>query len=206
MRPAGGGRGYRAGRRRLAGGDRGATRGRRFPGRAGNDAARRRGAAPVNPPPRPRSFGGGHARPALPRPAAGPFAFLSYAHAERGALDRLVAALGDHGIPFWFDDQIDPGSAWDDHLEARIRDCALLIACVSSAYEASRYCRRELKFADLLAKPILPVATSDYIWGPGLALMFQELQILRLTGADWEQRVAAHSQRLAPACAAMTRH
>jgi hypothetical protein len=29
--------------------------------------------------------------------------------------------------------------------------------------------------------------------------MFQELQILRLAGADWETRLAAHSQRLAPA-------
>jgi hypothetical protein len=166
---------------------------------------------PSGPPPSPPAFGGGHAptgpaSPSPPPPSGGPFAFLSYAHAERTHLDRLANALGRHGIPFWFDDQIDPGSAWDDHLEARIRECALLIACVSPAYEASRYCRRELKFADLLAKPILPVTAGDYVWGPGLALMFQELQILRLTGADWEARVAAHSQRLAPACTAMTKH
>lgn len=156
------------------------------------------------PPSRPAApSGGGHGPPAGPPPAppAGPFAFLSYAHVERAQLDRLAAALRDRGIPYWFDDQIDPGSAWDDHLEARIRECALLIACVSPAYEASRYCRREIKFADLLAKPILPVAANDYVWGPGLAMMFQELQILRIAGSDWQQQVAVHSQRLAPACA-----
>lgn len=114
---------------------------------------------------------------ALPQ-SSGAFAFISYAHRNRAFVDDLLAVLHQHRMAFWFDDGIDPGSRWDEALETRIRDCSVLVACVSNEYQASKYCRRELKFADLLNKPILPVAPGSWTWGPGLQMMFQEYQIL----------------------------
>lgn len=132
----------------------------------------------------------------VPPAPPGPYAFLSYAHRDRHQIGQLIDRLGEHGLAIWFDDHIEGGVAWDECLENRIRDCALLIACVSAAYEASRYCRREIKFADVLGKPILPVSADKYLWGPGLALMFNELQIVHRGSADWALTVAAEAKRL----------
>lgn len=115
-----------------------------------------------------------------PRPApvvAGDYVFVSYAHADRDYAAAVIDRLQRSGVAVWFDAGIEAGARWDEALEQRLRECAALVACVTGAYEASRYCRRELKFADLLQKAIFPVAAMPHTWGSGLQLMFQELQI-----------------------------
>lgn len=175
----------------------GAGRASAYPGRAvitALEAMRRRKPPPIQPS-NPLRAPEGRPRPAPTRP----FAFLSYAHADRDQLEPVFRDLAATGLSFWFDDQIHAGEAWDEYLENHIRQCALMIAFVSPPYERSRYCRREIKFADLLQKPILPVALQAYSWGPGLAFMFQELQLMRTTQADAAAAAAAHAARLAPA-------
>jgi hypothetical protein len=81
-----------------------------------------------------------------------------------------------------------------------------MIACVSPAYEESRYCRREIKFADLLGKPILPVAHRPYRWGPGLAFLFQERQILLLTDESGSEHLGASAKRLLQTASANGQH
>lgn len=119
------------------------------------------------------------------------FAFISYAHRDRNFVDELMACLNRHRIPLWFDNSIAPSATWDETLESRIHSCAVLIACVSDEYQASKYCRREIKFADLLKKPILPVARQPWVWGDGLQVMFQEYQILsvgrQVDGPAWSR-------------------
>jgi hypothetical protein len=107
----------------------------------------------------------------------GDYAFISYAHRNAAFVDSLVGALTSAGAKFWIDSGIDAGARWDETLEERIRNCGVLIACVCDDYQASKYCRRELKFADLINKPIVPVAPSISTWQPGLQMMFQELQV-----------------------------
>ena len=119
----------------------------------------------------------------LPQPrreaavSAGDYVFVSYAHADRAYGMRIIEQLRKAGVRVWFDSGIDAGAVWDDALERRIREAGAIVACITSGYEASRYCTRELKFADLIGKPILPIAPNPWSWGPGLQLMFQELQI-----------------------------
>ena len=140
--------------------------------------------------------------PVLPPPPDSPegFAFLSYAHRDATWVTGLIEALGSQGVRIWYDVSIGGGERWDECLERRIRRCGLLIACLSPAYEASRYCRREIKFADHLEKPILPIASDAHAWGEGLAMMFQELQILDAAGAEGKQRLVRRIAHLAPAC------
>jgi nucleotide-binding universal stress UspA family protein len=108
---------------------------------------------------------------------AGSYVFLSYAHADRAFAHQVVERLARAGVKVWYDTGIEPGTAWDDELEQRIRGACGLVACVSSSFEQSRWCTRELKFADFLRKPIVPVAAEPWTWGEGLQLMFQSLQV-----------------------------
>jgi hypothetical protein len=109
-----------------------------------------------------------------------PYVFLSYAHKNRDFAAVVMQFLTSAGVNFWWDDGIQPGSVWDESLEERISNCSILMACLSSDYQGSKYCRRELKFADLLGKEILPIARDPVTWSDGLRLMFQDLQILAL--------------------------
>ena len=108
---------------------------------------------------------------------AGSYVFLSYARADRAFAQQVVERLTQAGLKVWYDTGIEPGTAWDDTLEQRIRGACAVVACVSSSFEQSRWCTRELKFADLLGKTIVPVAAQPWTWGEGLQLMFQSLQI-----------------------------
>ncbi|HEX6241526.1 MAG TPA: toll/interleukin-1 receptor domain-containing protein, partial [Polyangiales bacterium] len=115
-------------------------------------------------------------KPPLPT-QHGDYVFLSYAHADQTPMGTLLPLLQRAGVRIWYDAGIAAGKVWDDELEQRIRNAGAVVAWLSPHYEASRYCTREIKFADLLEKPILPISASRWTWGAGLQLMFQPLQI-----------------------------
>ena len=112
----------------------------------------------------------------------GDYAFISYAHTNAEFVKALLRELNTVGVRCWYDINIGAGSRWDEELEDRIRNAGVLIACMSDDYQESKYCKRELKFADLLDKTILPIAPSRWTWGPGLQMMFQELQVAFFDG------------------------
>jgi hypothetical protein len=126
------------------------------------------------------------------------YVFISYSHRNRGFADALARTLREHNVSYWFDEGIEPGATWDETLETRIRNCGVLIACVSDEYQASKYCRREIKFADLLHKPILPVASEEWSWGEGLQMMFQEYQILNVEAVGGWRKIISGLAGLAP--------
>lgn len=149
---------------------------------------------PTEPRPRIRPKATGHTQPLI---EAGPFVFVSYAHKDKGFMEQVVATLEAQRVRYWVDKAIEPGAIWDETLEERIRESQLLLVCHSPAYEASRYCRRELKFADMLSKSIIPVALLPATWGSGLSLMFQELQILALDrDGAWDELRLRVQERL----------
>ena len=128
----------------------------------------------------------------------GDYAFISYAHGEAEYARAVLESLQDEGIRCWSDHQLQTGSVWDEELENRIRECGVLIACVSDSYQNSRVCKRELKFADLMGKPVLPVAAKSWTWGPGLQMMFQELQVTTAKSAQDLSAFAERARNVAP--------
>jgi hypothetical protein len=134
---------------------------------------------------------------------AGPYVFISYAHKDSDFAAVVMRFLMSVGVSFWWDDGIQPGSVWDEALEDRISNCSVLVACLSADYQSSKYCRRELKFADLLGKQIVPVARDPVAWSDGLRLMFQDLQILALNS---DQRWGRLRDRLASTAADVFRY
>jgi TIR domain len=116
------------------------------------------------------------------------YAFVSYAHKNSDFAGEVAQYLDRSGINYWRDDGIDPGNKWDEKLEEQIANCNVLIACLSQEYQLSKYCRRELKFADFMGKPIVPIAQAPISWSDGLRFMFQELQICSVSSdAGWEK-------------------
>jgi hypothetical protein len=137
------------------------------------------GAAPPQTPP--GGNGGGS------NGGTGPYMFVSYAHSDRATIDPILDALAGDGVRLWIDSEIHVGEEWDTRLETQLTACAGLIAFVSDDYAASKHCRRELKFADALNKPIL---ASSFVTAPlsgGLGYIFASLQFV----AGREANVAA---------------
>jgi hypothetical protein len=108
----------------------------------------------------------------------GNYAFISYSHTNIDFVRLLLQQLDIERVRYWYDTSISVGSLWDESLEEKICSAGVFIACVSDEYQISKYCKRELKFADLINKKILPIAPLKWQWGIGLQMMFQELQVL----------------------------
>jgi|GEM_PF-2673813 len=128
----------------------------------------------------------------------GDYAFVSYAHTNSDFVRLLLEKLGHEGVRYWYDSHITSGSIWDEELENRIRNAGVLIACVSDAYQESKYCKRELKFADLIGKKILPISPSNWTWGEGLQMMFHELQVANFDGGYGFRNFHQMLQTVAP--------
>lgn len=126
--------------------------------------------------------------PMPPPPASlvteGDYVFLSYAHADRAFGLSVLQRLQQAGARVWYDEGLQAGTQWDQELERRIRACGALVACLTDGYQTSRFCTREISFADGIGKPILPIAPTARSWAPGLQLRFQSLQVCADEGGE----------------------
>ena len=123
----------------------------------------------------------------LPGPLdpSGPYLFLSYAHKDVGQIVPMLAQIESAGVPYWYDKHLVGGVEWDAELEERIRRSRLLLACISQSAVESKYCRREIKFADALNLPILTVMLSRSELRHGLAMLLPQYQMLDGAAADF---------------------
>ncbi|MEX0955041.1 MAG: toll/interleukin-1 receptor domain-containing protein [Rhizobiaceae bacterium] len=150
------------------------------------DSLWRRGDRPAGPPPLSplpmffRTPGGG---PEAPRGAGAggngsnePFYFVSYAHKDTGLIKPILTKVTERGNRIWIDEQIVVGEEWDTRLERMITTSAGLLVFLSPHYVASKHCRRELKFADALDKPIHACALSDFPKTEGFGYIFASKQ------------------------------
>ena len=136
----------------------------------------------------------------------GDYAFISYSHVNLNFVNSLIRHLDTLGVRYWYDTKIPAGKRWDEELENKIRNAGILIACVSDAYQESKYCKRELKFADLIGKVIMPIASSKWKWGNGLQMMFQELQIASFNESQSFNDYFRELQSIAPQIFTMKDH
>lgn len=57
--------------------------------------------------------------------------FISHASPDRAFVERLVAMLGRHGVPFWYSDtNIQGGQQWHDEIGAALRRCDWVVVCL----------------------------------------------------------------------------
>jgi hypothetical protein len=83
--------------------------------------------------------------------------FISYSSRDRERLENLLSALRRADERIWFDDELGGGDVWWQKILERIRDCEVFVFALSDESLESKPCLTELRYAQALQKPILPV-------------------------------------------------
>ncbi len=74
--------------------------------------------------------------------------FISYAHADQAAAQRVARQLGAAGLDVWFDrDKLQPGDNWALALGRAIADSDALVVLLSPDALASEWVQREIEYA-----------------------------------------------------------
>jgi hypothetical protein len=101
-------------------------------------------------------------------------------------------------VPVWYDRGIPGGAEWDDVIEQQLSRSRVVLVCASQAAIASKYVRREVKFADALDVPILPVLLEDIVPVHGMAMLLAQYQMLDSRAADFPVRLRSSLAHLWP--------
>ncbi len=83
--------------------------------------------------------------------------FISYSSRDRDDVEGLVSALRRADDEVWFDDELGGGDVWWQKILERIRDCEAFVFALSHNSLESKPCLTELRYAQALQKPVLPV-------------------------------------------------
>jgi len=135
--------------------------------------------------------------------------FLSYASADRPAVDKLKVALEQAGVDVFYDrDQLQPGDEWEGKLRRSIHQCSLFVPVISrqTLTPDRRFFRLEwnlaLEEAQLASFSseeafLLPVVIDDAaIDDPALPARFRTIQWASLPGGEPTQDFVDRVKRL----------
>jgi serine/threonine kinase PknH len=83
--------------------------------------------------------------------------FISYSSQDRQSLEELTKALKRAQQKVWFDQELGGGDAWWNAILEQIRSCDVFIVALSNNWLQSKPSVAELRYAQALNRPILPV-------------------------------------------------
>lgn len=83
--------------------------------------------------------------------------FVSYSSRDRAGLEALLSALRRAHEEVWFDEELGAGEVWWRTILERIRDCEAFVFAMTASSLESKPCLAELRYAQELNKPIVPV-------------------------------------------------
>ncbi|OBJ59533.1 sensor domain-containing protein [Mycobacterium sp. 1423905.2] len=83
--------------------------------------------------------------------------FISYSSQDRSSLDALTTALKRAQQQVWFDQELGGGDSWWNAILEQIRACEVFIVALSNNWLQSKPSQAELRYAQALNRPILPV-------------------------------------------------
>ncbi|HTY28413.1 MAG TPA: TIR domain-containing protein, partial [Mycobacterium sp.] len=83
--------------------------------------------------------------------------FVSYSSRDRAALNPLLSALRRAHEEIWFDEELGAGEVWWHTILENIRNCRVFIFAMTTNSLDSKPCLAELRYAQQLGKPILPI-------------------------------------------------
>jgi hypothetical protein len=87
--------------------------------------------------------------------------FISYSSQDRMTVDALTTALRRGQNQVWFDQELGGGDSWWAKILEQIRECEVFIVALSSNWLQSKPSQAELRYAQALGRPILPVRIGD---------------------------------------------
>ncbi len=83
--------------------------------------------------------------------------FVSYSSQDKAEIVNLKNALRRGHQQVWMDEELGGGEAWWRTILEQIRECEVFIVALSNNSLASKPCQAELRYAQALQRPILPV-------------------------------------------------
>ncbi len=117
--------------------------------------------------------------------AADGYVFVSYRHADLERIAPTLRMIAGWGVPLWYDRGIPGGAEWNAFIEQRIERCDRVLLFVSPAAVASKYVRREVKFADVVDKRIVSVVAEPTRLAAGLRMLLSAYQMLDASAANF---------------------
>ena len=87
--------------------------------------------------------------------------FISYSSQDRTTVDALTNALRRGQNQVWFDQELGGGDSWWAKILEQIRDCEVFVVALSSNWLQSKPSQAELRYAQVLGRPILPVRIGE---------------------------------------------
>ncbi|MBV8789930.1 MAG: sensor domain-containing protein [Mycobacterium sp.] len=87
--------------------------------------------------------------------------FISYSSQDRSTVDALTNALRKGQQQVWFDQELGGGESWWNKILEQVRSCDVFIVALSNNWLQSKPSQAELRYAQALNRPILPVRIGD---------------------------------------------
>ncbi|MEX2446354.1 MAG: toll/interleukin-1 receptor domain-containing protein [Dehalococcoidia bacterium] len=110
--------------------------------------------------------------------------FLSYSSNNAEGVRVLATDIESLGHTVWYDHELSGGQRWWDHILEEIRTCDALVFAVSAPAADSRACLSELRYAEALGKPVLPVTVERDFAESLLPPSLSQLQRVNYTAQD----------------------
>ncbi len=96
-----------------------------------------------------------------------PEVFISYQWDKQPQIIKLFNKFQSIGINCWLDIyQMGGGDSLYDKIDRGLRNCLLVISCVTLKYSLSANCRKEIALADSISKPIIPILLESINYPP----------------------------------------
>jgi hypothetical protein len=109
-----------------------------------------------------------------------PEVFISYQWGKQKEIINLYNKLTDMGLTCWLDIyQMGGGDSLYDKIDKGIRNCCVVISCVTTKYGLSANCRKEIALSDSLSKPIIPILLEENMKYPPEGPMAPTLSVIK---------------------------
>lgn len=76
-----------------------------------------------------------------------PFAFISYSHADKTVVEKILRFMHQHEKRFWYDDGIEYGEEWEKVINERLESSSIFILFMTNGIEQRPEIIREIRMA-----------------------------------------------------------
>jgi hypothetical protein len=115
--------------------------------------------------------------------------FLSYPHSERLCAENLARRMRRAGFELWIDDDaIEPGTPdWEANIRVALTNSFALVVLSSPATVESQYVQAEIKLAQKLGRPVIPLWVRGDDWLDCIPLGLVNCQYIDCRRDQFEQ-------------------
>ena len=138
----------------------------------------------------------------LPYPAYrgdGPYAFVSYAHADSEKVFAEIKRFNEAGFNVWYDEGIAPGNEWTDEIADALEKCSLFVVMLTPTSAPRENVLNEINFALDEKKPFLAIHLEPTELRSGLKLRIGTKQAIlkySMTDEEYEYKYTEAFDRL----------